>query len=96
MARDQILDERRIASQRIHGGGTRLEFGLDVHRQEQPTEERGEAVRAVVPGLRMLALGGGASAATAEDPAAFERANYVRTMRSWTTPPQLTSTSPRA
>ena len=41
-------------------------------------------------------LRGSASAATAEDPAAFERANYVRTMRSWTTPPQLTSTSPRA
>ena len=41
-------------------------------------------------------LRGSASAATAEDPAAFERANYIRTMRSWTTPPQLTSTSPRA
>ncbi len=41
-------------------------------------------------------LRGSASAATAEDPAAFERANYVRTMRSWTTPPQLTSKSPRA
>ncbi len=41
-------------------------------------------------------LRGSASAVTAEDPAAFERANYVRTMRSWTTPPQLTSTSPRA
>ena len=41
-------------------------------------------------------LRGSASAATADDPAAFERANYVRTMRSWTTPPQLTSKSPRA
>lgn len=35
-------------------------------------------------------LRGSASAATAEDPAAFERANYVRTIRSWSTPPSLT------
>lgn len=37
-------------------------------------------------------LRGSASAATAEDPAAFERANYLRAIRSWSTPPQLTST----
>jgi dihydroorotate dehydrogenase (fumarate) len=30
-------------------------------------------------------LRGSASQATAEDPSAFERANYMRTLRSWTT-----------
>lgn len=39
-------------------------------------------------------LRGSASAATAGDPAAFERANYRATIRSWTTPPELTSTVP--
>jgi dihydroorotate dehydrogenase (fumarate) len=34
-------------------------------------------------------LRGSASAATAEDPAAFERANYMATIRSWTTPREL-------
>jgi dihydroorotate dehydrogenase (fumarate) len=31
-------------------------------------------------------LRGSASAATAENPSAFERANYIQTLRSWTTP----------
>ena len=35
-------------------------------------------------------LRGSASAATVEDPAAFERANYMTTIRSWTTPRELT------
>ncbi len=39
-------------------------------------------------------LRGSASAATAGDPAAFERANYRATIRSWTTPPELTPTVP--
>lgn len=39
-------------------------------------------------------LRGSASASTAGDPAAFERANYMATIRSWTTPPDLTATAP--
>jgi len=40
-------------------------------------------------------LRGSASAATAENPAAFERANYMKTLRSWTAPHELTPSSPR-
>ena len=40
-------------------------------------------------------LRGSASAATAEDPAAFERANYMRTIRSWSTPPRSSGTGAR-
>ncbi len=40
-------------------------------------------------------LRGSASAATANDPAAFERANYLATLRSWTAPRDLTPSSPR-
>jgi dihydroorotate dehydrogenase (fumarate) len=39
-------------------------------------------------------LRGSVTKATSDDPAAFERANYLRTLHSWTTPPDLTSTSP--
>jgi dihydroorotate dehydrogenase (fumarate) len=35
-------------------------------------------------------LRGSASAATAEDPSAFERANYMQTLRSWSAPRELT------
>jgi dihydroorotate dehydrogenase (fumarate) len=34
-------------------------------------------------------LRGSASQATAEDPSAFERANYMKTLQSWTAPPDL-------
>ncbi len=34
-------------------------------------------------------LRGSASAATAEDPSAFERANYMQTLRSWSAPREL-------
>ena len=37
-------------------------------------------------------LRGSVSTATSDDPAAFERANYLRTLHSWTTPPGLTPT----
>lgn len=40
-------------------------------------------------------LRGSASAATTADPAAFERANYLRAIRSWSTPPQLSGTGAR-
>lgn len=39
-------------------------------------------------------LRGSASQATVEDPSAFERANYVKTLRSWVTPNELTAASP--
>jgi Dihydroorotate dehydrogenase len=39
-------------------------------------------------------LRGSASAATAENPSAFERANYMQTLRSWVAPRELTATSP--
>ena len=39
-------------------------------------------------------LRGSASQATAENPSAFERANYMRTLRSWVAPRELTPTSP--
>jgi dihydroorotate dehydrogenase (fumarate) len=38
---------------------------------------------------------GSASTATVDDPAAFERANYMATLRSWTTPPELSPSSPQ-
>ena len=34
-------------------------------------------------------LRGSASQATVEDPSAFERANYMKTLHSWTTPQDL-------
>jgi len=36
-------------------------------------------------------LRGSVSRSTSEDPGAFERANYLRTLHSWTTPPSLTT-----
>lgn len=39
-------------------------------------------------------LRGSATAARVADPSAFERANYMATLRSWTTPPELTSAAP--
>jgi dihydroorotate dehydrogenase (fumarate) len=40
-------------------------------------------------------LKGSASQATVADPSAFERANYMQTLRSWVAPRELTATSPR-
>jgi dihydroorotate dehydrogenase (fumarate) len=40
-------------------------------------------------------LRGSANQATVEDPSAFERANYMQTLHSWTTPPALTPTGSR-
>jgi dihydroorotate dehydrogenase (fumarate) len=39
-------------------------------------------------------LRGSASAATAGNPSAFERANYMATLRSWVAPPELTAGTP--
>lgn len=41
-------------------------------------------------------LRGSASAATAENPEAFERANYMETLRSWVAPGELTPSAPKA
>jgi dihydroorotate dehydrogenase (fumarate) len=40
-------------------------------------------------------LRGSASAATADDPDAFQRANYMATLRSWVAPAELTASAPR-
>ncbi len=40
-------------------------------------------------------LRGSASAATVDDPSAFERANYMATIRSWVAPGALTATHPK-
>lgn len=40
-------------------------------------------------------LRGSASSATAADPTVFERANYMRTIRSWATPTELPPATPR-
>ncbi len=37
-------------------------------------------------------LRGSASQATADDPSAFERANYMKTLHSWVTPDELAAT----
>jgi Dihydroorotate dehydrogenase len=42
----------------------------------------------------VLQLQGSASQATVENPSAFERANYMQTLRSWVAPRDLTSTAP--
>ena len=39
-------------------------------------------------------LRGSASQATAENPSAFERSNYMHTLRSWVAPRELTGTAP--
>ena len=39
-------------------------------------------------------LRGSASQATTDDPSAFERANYMHTLRSWVAPRDLTPTAP--
>jgi dihydroorotate dehydrogenase (fumarate) len=40
-------------------------------------------------------LRGSASQATVENPSAFERANYMQTLRSWVSPRELTATAPK-
>ncbi len=41
-------------------------------------------------------LRGSASAATVDDPSAFERANYMATIRSWTAPREFTASGPKS
>jgi dihydroorotate dehydrogenase (fumarate) len=63
-----------------------------------------EHIRSVEAGLRtwlidheyesVEQLRGSASQATAENPSAFERANYMQTLRSWVAPRELIPTAP--
>jgi dihydroorotate dehydrogenase (fumarate) len=39
-------------------------------------------------------LRGSVSYSSTEDPSAFERSNYIKTLHSWTAPPNLTPASP--
>jgi dihydroorotate dehydrogenase (fumarate) len=96
------------ATSGVHGGTDALKAlmaGADVAMMTSALLRHGpEHVATVEAELRdwMVAheyasveqLRGSASAATAGDPAAFERAQYRATIRSWTTPPELTPTVP--
>jgi dihydroorotate dehydrogenase (fumarate) len=97
------------ASTGVHSGGDvvkALVVGADVvmmtsallrHGPEHIADVEGQLRAWLVEGeyTSVDQLKGSASGATANDPAAFERANYLATLRSWTTPPNLTSSSPR-
>jgi dihydroorotate dehydrogenase (fumarate) len=84
-----------------------LMVGADVAMMTSALLRHGpEYVATVTTGLRawmteheyisVHQLVGSATAARVSDPAAFERANYLATLRSWTTPPELVSTAPKA
>jgi len=84
-----------------------LMVGADVAMMTSALLRHGpEHVGTVLTGLRawlteheyvsVHQLLGSATAARVSDPAAFERANYMSTLRSWTTPPELVATAPRA
>ena len=83
-----------------------LMVGADVAMMTSALLRHGpEHVATVLTGLRawlteheyvsVHQLLGSATAARVSDPAAFERANYLTTLRSWTTPPELMPTTPR-
>jgi len=82
-----------------------LMVGADVVMMTSALLRHGpEHVGTVLTGLRawlteheytsVHQLLGSATAARVSDPAAFERANYLTTLRSWTTPQELTSSTP--
>jgi dihydroorotate dehydrogenase (fumarate) len=95
------------ASSGVHSGSDvvkELIVGADVAMMTSALLRRGPGhVRAVEAELRawmteheyesVAQLRGSASQATAEDPSAFERVNYMKTLQSWTAPPQLASRS---
>ena len=101
-------DVSLAASSGVHTGGDVIKallVGADVammtsallrHGQEHIADVEAQ-VRAWLVGREYTSvdqLRGSASAATVNDPAAFERANYLATLRSWTTPRDLTASSP--
>jgi dihydroorotate dehydrogenase (fumarate) len=82
-----------------------LMVGADVAMMTSSLLRHGpEHVATVLSGLRawlaeheyasVHELLGSANAAKVADPTAFERANYMSTLRSWTTPGELTSAAP--
>jgi dihydroorotate dehydrogenase (fumarate) len=95
------------ASSGVHSGSDvvkELIVGADVAMMTSALLRRGPGhVRAVEAELRawmteheyesVAQLRGSASQATADDPSAFERVNYMKTLQSWTAPPQLASRS---
>ncbi len=95
------------ASSGIHSGTDvvkELIVGADVAMMTSALLRNGpDHVRAVEAQLRewmieheyesVAQLRGSASQATAEDPSAFERANYMATLHSWSTPPDLAPTA---
>jgi len=98
------------ASSGIHSGGDvvkSLVVGADVammtsallrHGPEHIADVEAELRAWLVAGEyeSVAQMRGSASAANVTDPAAFERANYLATLRSWATPPELMSSSPRS
>jgi dihydroorotate dehydrogenase (fumarate) len=91
------------ASSGVHSGTDvvkELMVGADVAMMTSALLRRGPGyVRVVEAEVRswmadkeyesVAQLRGSASQATAEDPSAFERANYLKTLHSWTAPPGL-------
>jgi dihydroorotate dehydrogenase (fumarate) len=91
------------ATSGVHSGGDvvkALMVGADVAMTTSAVLRRGPEHLAMVEAeLRawmadheyesVTELRGSVSTATSDDPAAFERANYLRTLHSWTTPPSL-------
>jgi len=79
-----------------------LMVGADVAMMTSATLRHGpDRIRTVEAGLRawmgeheyesVTQLRGSASRASVEDPSAYERANYMRTLRSWSAPRDLTT-----
>jgi dihydroorotate dehydrogenase (fumarate) len=96
------------ATSGVHTGGDALKallVGADVAMMTSALLRNGPRHVAVVEAeLRawmadheyesVAQLRGSASQATTENPSAFERANYMQTLRSWVAPRELTPTSP--
>jgi dihydroorotate dehydrogenase (fumarate) len=96
------------ATSGIHGGSEvakALLVGADVAMMTSAVLRNGPAhFAAVEADLRLWMarhgyssadqLRGSASQGHAEDPSAFERANYMKTLHSWSAPPDLTPSSP--
>jgi dihydroorotate dehydrogenase (fumarate) len=106
--RPQLPGVSLAATTGVHGGTDvvkSLMVGADVVMMTSALLRHGpEHVATVEAELRrwmteheyesVAQLRGSASHATAEDPSAFERANYMQTLRSWVAPRELTATTP--
>ena len=107
--RPQLGPDVSLAASSGAGAGTDVVKGLmvgaDVVMMTSAVLRQGpDHIRTVESELRtwmtehdyesVAQLRGSASQATVADPSAFERANYMRTLRSWVTPAEFTSTTP--